>query len=109
MVLILFLILMLGFRAPAADVNDRISGTWACQSMSAGAYTGRPCRLEPWLKLLPNGSYEWGREQGKWELTGGVVSLSERSGKGRLDANEKLVFEYDLRGTHYVLILYQRR
>ena len=95
--------------AQADNSSARISGTWACQSMSAGAYTGRPCRVEPWLKVLPDGQYEWGREKGKWEYSGGVLSLSERSGKGRLDANEKLVFEYDLHGNHYVLILYQRR
>ncbi len=88
---------------------DRLAGTWACQSMAAGAYTGRRCPLEPWLKILPDKSYEWGREKGRWEYRGGALTLSERSGAGRLDSNGKLIFEYDLRGQHYVLTLYQRQ
>src|SRR5690349_7003858 len=105
----LTLLLMLGTTGGTEDANDPINGTWACQSMSAGAYTGRPCRLEPWLKIHPDKAYEWGRETGNWEYDGGVLSLSGRSGKGRLDSSGKLIFEFVLRGQHYVLTLYRRQ
>jgi hypothetical protein len=97
-----------GLTFAAAGASDPVAGTWACQSMSAGAYTGRTCRLEPWLKLKSDHTYEWGRETGKWDLANGTLSLSGRSAKGRLNEDGKLVIEYDLRSTHYVLMLYRR-
>lgn len=106
--MIRFVILLLAFEF-WAGAETPIAGTWACQSMSVGAYTGRSCHLEPWLKLLPGKTYEWGQEQGRWEYARGVLSLSARSGTGRMDAGGKLIFEYDLHGKHYVLTLYQRR
>ena len=105
----LTLLLMLGTAGGTGAATGPITGTWACQSMSAGAYTGRSCRQEPWLKLHPDKSYEWGRETGSWEYKDAVLSLSGRSGKGRLDTSGKLLFEYVLRGQHYVLTLYRRQ
>ncbi len=99
---------VLGLLSGSQTAPGPVVGTWACQAMSVGPYTGRPCRLEPWLKLFPDKTYEWGQEKGKWEYAGQVLSLSGRSGKGRLDTGEKLIFEYDLHGKHYVLTLYQR-
>lgn len=108
MISALALLLAFGTAGGSEVALGAVTGMWACQSMSAGAYTGRSCRLEPWLKLHPDKTYEWGRETGRWGYTGGVLSLSRRSGKGRLDSGGKLIFEYDLRGQHYVLTLYQR-
>lgn len=105
----LTLLLMLDTTGRTEAAIGPITGTWACQSMSAGAYTGRSCRLEPWLKLHPDMAYEWGRETGSWEYKGGVLSLSGRPGIGRLDTSGKLIFEYVLRGQRYVLTLYQRQ
>lgn len=104
-------ILVFSFLAPltVASISDNdIVGTWACQSMNAGAYTGRPCRTEPWLKLYPEGKYEWGREQGRWQFKEKALTLSERKGSGHLNSDGKLVFEYDLNGKHYALTLYKR-
>src|ERR1051326_9491147 len=86
---------------------EPIAGTWACQSMNAGAYTGRRCPLEPRLQLKGDNTYEWGRETGKWEYKGGALSLSGRAGKGRRNEDGKLLFEYDLNGKHYLLTLYR--
>lgn len=94
--------------ALSASDNDLV-GTWACQSMNVGAYTGRPCRLEPWLRLNAGGSYEWSSEKGTWEYTNRTLTLSKRTGSGRLNADGKLVFEYDLNAKHYTLILYKRQ
>lgn len=91
----------------AADSN--LVGTWACQSMNMGAYTGRSCRLEPWLHLNAGGSYEWSSEKGTWEYKNGTLTLSQRRGSGRLNADGKLIFEYDLSGKHYLLVLYKRQ
>ena len=96
------------FAALRASAAESLAGTWACQSMAAGAYTGRPCRLEPWLKLKADSTYEWGRENGRWEYKQGALRLSGRSGQGRRSEDGKLVFEYDLRGSHYTLTLYRR-
>ncbi|MBK5292258.1 MAG: hypothetical protein JJE04_11345 [Acidobacteriia bacterium] len=103
------LLLMLSAASGTDPVAGPITGTWACQSMNAGAYTGRSCRQEPWLKLHPDKTYDWGRETGSWEYNGGVLSLSGRSGKGRLDTGGKLIYEYVLRGQHYLLTLYRRQ
>jgi hypothetical protein len=86
---------------------EPIAGTWACQSMNVGAYTGRRCPLEPRLQLGADNTYEWGRETGKWEYKGGALSLSGRAGKGRRNEDGKLLFEYDLNGKHYLLTLYR--
>lgn len=88
--------------------QESIAGTWACQSISGGAYTGRPCRLEPWLKLEEGTSYAWGRETGKWAFEQKVLTLSKRKGKGRLDADGKLIYEYEMNGKQYVMTLYKR-
>ena len=93
----------------ASQMGGSIAGTWACLSMSAGAYTGRSCRLEPWLRLKANKTYEWGREKGAWEYSKGVLSLSERTGRGSLSTDGKLIIEYDLNARHYVLTFYKRQ
>lgn len=88
--------------------QETVAGTWACQSISGGAYTGRPCRLEPWLKLEEGATYVWGRETGKWAFEQKVLTLSKRKGKGRLDADGKLIYEYEMNGKQYVMTLYKR-
>jgi hypothetical protein len=90
-------------------IGGSMTGTWACLSMSAGSYTGRSCRLEPWLRLNRDNTYEWGREKGTWDHTKGVLSFSARNAKGRVNIEDKLIVEYDLSGKHYVLTLYRRR
>lgn len=89
-------------------VPPSLSGVWACQSLAAGAFTGRPCRLEPWLALHADGSYRWGREEGVWEWKDGKLALSKRSGRGHLDSDGKLIFEYERNGETYRLTLYRR-
>jgi len=105
-------ILMLGLlcaRPNSVLAQDTIAGTWACQSISGGAYTGRPCRLEPWLKLEEGTAYVWGRETGKWAFEHKVLTLSKRKGKGHLDADGKLIYAYEMNGKQYVITLYKRR
>ena len=92
-----------------AAAQEPIAGTWACQSISGGAYTGRPCRLEPWLKLETGASYAWGRESGTWSFEQKVLTLSKRKGKGHLDADGKLIYEYEINGKQYVMTLYKRK
>ncbi|PWU02749.1 MAG: hypothetical protein C5B51_20340 [Terriglobia bacterium] len=109
MIRVVVWLLALGLWAGAETGRSVLTGTWACQSMAAGAYTGRSCPLLPWLKLASDGSYEWGQEQGTWRDTRGTLSLSGREGDGRVNADGKLIFEYDLHGKHYVLTLYRRQ
>lgn len=90
----------------AADAD--IVGVWACQSISGGAYTGRPCRLEPWLKIKEDKYYEWGRDNGEWNFANQTLTLSKRKGKGHLNSDGKLIFEYEMKGKKYVLTLYKR-
>src|SRR5438046_1300467 len=94
--------------ASSGMAAESLTGTWACQSMSVGAYTGRRCPTEPWLKLNADKSYTWGRETGKWAQGAAGLSLSGRAGKGNLNDAGKLIFEYDLNGKHYTLTLYRR-
>lgn len=95
-------------RPDTAAAENEIAGVWACQSISGGAYTGRACRTEPWLKLEAENSYAWGRETGKWLFANKVLTLSKRKGNGHLDADGKLIYEYDMNGKHYVMTLYKR-
>jgi hypothetical protein len=84
------------------------SGVWACQSIAAGSFTGRPCRLEPWLTLNADGRYRWGRDEGEWQWKDGRLTLSGRSGSGQLDSDGKFIFEYQRNGETYRLTLYRR-
>jgi hypothetical protein len=102
-------LLLVLFAGAVLGSGKDLAGTWACQSMNVGAYTGRPCRLEPWLRLNAGGSYEWSSEKGTWKYENRTLVLSKRAGAGRLNADGKLVFEYDLNGKHYTLILYKRQ
>jgi len=111
-IFVLFVLLITGTGfAQSIDTTagDAIVGVWACQSISGGAYTGRSCRLEPWLKIKEDNSYEWGRETGEWKFENQTLRLSKRKGKGRLNSDGKLIFEYEMNGTQYVLALYKRR
>lgn len=87
---------------------DALVGVWSCQSIYGGPFTGRSCRTFPWLKLNANKSYSWGSEQGKWEFKDGVLHLSARKGKGRLNSDGQLVIEYESKGTRYRQVLYKR-
>src|SRR5690349_8931134 len=103
------LILGAMFAGAGCGFQDELVGTWACQSMNMGTYTGRPCRLEPWLHLNAGGTYEWSSEKGTWEYKSKTLMLSKRAGAGHLNNDGKLVFEYDLNGKHYVLTLDRRQ
>jgi hypothetical protein len=58
--------------------------------------------------LRPDGSYTWGSETGTWEVKGQVLHLSGRSGTGRLDADGRLIVEYEVKGTKYRQTLFRR-
>ncbi|MEW6543839.1 MAG: hypothetical protein AB1411_09545 [Nitrospirota bacterium] len=83
-------------------------GTWGCQSVYGGPFTGRACPTWPQLILRPDGSYTWGSEKGTWEVKEQVLHLSGRIGTGRLDADGKLIVEYDVNGTKYRQTLFRR-
>ena len=106
--LTLLMVGLLSARPNNVAAQETIAGTWACQSISGGAYTGRPCRLEPWLKLEEETAYVWGRETGKWAFEHKVLTLSKRKGKGHLNADGKLIYEYEMNGKQYVMTLYKR-
>ncbi len=108
----LFLILTLS--APASAGSDRASsdaslaGTWACQSVYGGPFTGRACPTWPQLMLRADGTYTWGSEQGTWEVKEQQLHLSGRTGTGHLDENGKLIVEYEVKGTKYRQTLFRR-
>ncbi len=107
-------LLVLTLSAPASAVSDRASsdaslaGTWACQSVYGGPFTGRACPTWPQLMLRADGTYTWGSEQGTWEVKEGRLHLSGRTGTRHLDADGKLIVEYEVKGTQYRQTLFRR-
>ncbi len=90
---------VLSLSAPASADSDRaasdasLAGSWACQSVYGGPFTGRVCPTWPQLKLSGDGTYTWGSEQGTWEVKEGRLHLSGRTGTGHLDENMTMKFE----------------
>ncbi|MDE3019120.1 MAG: hypothetical protein KGO52_06105 [Nitrospirota bacterium] len=93
-----------GQTAPDAS----LAGTWACQSVYGGPFTGRACHTWPQLMLRSDGTYTWGSEQGTWEVKEQQLHLSGRTGTGHLDADGKLIVEYEVKGTSYRQTLFRR-
>ena len=80
----------LTLSAPASAGSDRaasdalLAGTWACQSVYGGPFTGRACHTWPQLVLRTDGTYTWGSEQGTWDVKEQQLHLSGRTGTGHL-------------------------
>lgn len=58
--------------------------------------TGRST-LMPWLYLLEDFTYEWGRERGRYELRGNQLLLSgsyRAWGPGRIDQDRRIIFNF---------------
>jgi len=107
----LLLLILAGISAAAeqpATSRPSLAGTWGCQSVYGGLFTGRACPTWPQLILRPDGTYTWGSEQGAWEVQEQVLHLSGRTGTGRLDADGRLVVEYEVKGTRYRQVLFKR-
>lgn len=106
----LLLLILAGISAavdqPVSDSS--LAGTWGCQSVSGGPFTGRACPTWPKLVLCPDGTYAWGSEKGTWAVKEQVLHLSGRTGTGRLDADGKLIVEYEVKGTRYRQVLFKR-
>lgn len=96
------------WTAETTDSDSSLVGVWGCQSVYGGPFTGRSCRTWPWLTLKADGSYVWGSEHGRWEFNGKTLRLSGRTGAGHLNADGKLIVEYESKGTHYEQTLYKR-
>ncbi len=92
-----------------SSATASLVGTWACQSIYGGPFTGRSCHTWPQLSLRSDGAYVWGSEQGIWELKEGTLRLSARTGTGRLTAEGQLIVEYEVKGTRYRQTLFRRR
>lgn len=88
--------------------HPSLAGIWGCQAVYGGPFTGRACPTWPQLSLQTDGSYTWGSEKGTWEFHDGVLHLSGRTGTGRLDADGKLIVEYEVKGTKYRQTLFKR-
>jgi hypothetical protein len=106
-------LLFLSLQAPAFAGNEpspktSLAGTWACQSVYGGPFTGRACPTWPQLILRPDGTYTWGSEKGTWDVKENVLHLSGRTGTGRLDAGGKLIVEYETKGVKYRQVLFRR-
>lgn len=83
-------------------------GTWGCQSVYGGPFTGRSCSTWPQLTLMPDGTYLWGSEKGQWKTEGGILHLSGREGSGQLTEDGRLIVEYEVKGTAYRQTLFKR-
>lgn len=83
-------------------------GTWACQAVHGGPFTGRACPAWPQLTLIPDGTYLWGSEKGQWKAEAGLLHLSGRKGTGRLIEDGHLVVEYESQGVAYRQLLFKR-
>lgn len=91
-----------------APTRERLVGTWACQSVYGGPFTGRSCPTWPQLILNEDGTYVWGSERGAWTIEDGRLRLSARTGTGRLDTDGRLVVEYEVKGVAYRQTLFKR-
>jgi hypothetical protein len=94
-----------GEPSPAREV---LVGTWACQSVYGGPFTGRACPTWPPLTLNADGTYVWGSERGAWSVEEGRLRLSARTATGTLDADGRLVVEYEVKGVAYRQTLFKR-
>ncbi len=94
--------------SPAAGEQQSLAGTWGCQSVYGGPFTGRSCRTWPQLVIRQDGTYTWGSEKGTWAVQEGILHLSGRTGTGTLDADGKLIVEYESQGTQYRQVLVKR-
>ncbi|MFM8552568.1 MAG: hypothetical protein ACKOCD_09750 [Nitrospiraceae bacterium] len=107
--LLCFLLASLSSAAsePSAS-SPSLVGTWGCQSVYGGPFTGRACPTWPQLSLHEDGTYAWGSEKGTWEVNAQQLHLSGRTGTGHLDENGKLIVEYEVKGTQYRQTLFRR-
>jgi hypothetical protein len=107
---VLLCLVLPGLASAGSELSPDVSlvGTWGCQAVYGGPFTGRACPTWPQLILRPDGSYTWGSEKGTWEVKEQVLHLSGRTGTGRLDADGKLIVEYDVKGTKYRQTLFRR-
>ncbi len=112
LIAVFLFVLTLSIRVSAgsdrASSDASLAGTWACQSVYGGPFTGRACPTWPQLSLRTDGTYTWGSEKGTWEVKEGRLHLSGRTGTGHLDTDGKLIVEYDVKGTQYRQTLFRR-
>ncbi|MDE3084228.1 MAG: hypothetical protein KGJ37_03275 [Verrucomicrobiota bacterium] len=89
--------------APVAPAN--LAGTYRCWSYNAGGAGSRPPIGTPPLVLKTDGTYAISSEHGMYTATGGtvVLSASKIRGPGHLVGGNKIVFEYDYKGRHYIV------
>lgn len=94
----------LGLTPPSAAATASVVGAYSnagytVRTIGEPVVRGRMSvnRLMPWLYLLEDGTYEWGRERGTYEVRGHDLRLSgsyRAWGPGKIDADRRITFTF---------------
>ena len=95
---------LLAALLPSVALAQPIAGVYRCFSYNIDG-AGGSCRVTPPLVLNADGTYRISSEKGTYNVQDGKVVLSESRtrGPGKLEAGNRIVFEYELKGKHYTV------
>jgi len=95
---------LLAALLPSVALAQPVAGVYRCFSYNIDG-AGGSCRITPPLVLNADGTYRMSSEKGTYKLLDGKVVLSESRtrGPGKLEAGNRIVFEYDLNGKRYTV------
>ena len=105
---LLMLVCLMASIYAMSRMGETIPGGWVCASVNAGEQLDHSCTSEPGLQLGADHSYSWGHTRGMWQERQGVIRFSGLRATGKLNADGKLVTDFDRDGMHYRLTFYKR-
>ena len=94
---------ILACLAAASAAGSSVAGRYRCWSYNVSG-AGKRCTSPP-LVLHEDGTYEMSSERGTFQVRGDRLLLSESKirGAGRLEAGDRIVFEYDYKGWRHTM------
>lgn len=106
---VVVVLILRAMLAAAASAPADVAGTYANLSFNVDGAGGQN-RLMPRLELHSDGTYNWGRESGKYEYRAGEVTLSGSYaawGPGRVNKDYQIRFEFTKQGKRYTVTMYR--
>lgn len=93
---------------PSLKAQTHVAGRYRCKIVKVAGQSA-PCRTAP-LVLRADGKYEIGGEEGRYEVAGKwlILSDSKRHGKGEIRPGHQIVFRYRYRGRTFQ-VTFERR
>lgn len=94
--------------APSLHAQANVAGRYHCKIVKVAGQSA-PCRTAP-LVSRADGRYEICGEEGRYEVAGKwvILSNSKRHGKGEIRPGHEIVFRYRYRGRTYQ-VTFERR